>query len=440
MSKIFIAILFTILFLSKSYLPIHATSNNKFGIHILDETDIEDAANLVNSNGGDWGYVTIVIRKDEKDKKRWQDFFDKLREKRLIPIIRIATKQTKFFWEKPDLTDINSWVDFLNSLNWVVKNRYVIVGNETNHAKEWGGQVNPKEYAEYLYQFSKALKESNPDYIIMPAGFDASAPNDTKHMDQVDYIKAMINHKPNVFEYIEAWSSHSYPNPAFSGKPTDKGRGTITTYKWELEFLKSLGINKNLPVFITETGWAHDMGEGKNNYLSVEIVDKYIKESFNTIWNDPQIMAITPFILRYDDKPFDVFSWKNSKGEYYPFFKTVLEMPKVKGNPEQISRGEIQEHLLPPFFENEGKKYGLGIFKNTGQSIWEKRKYIDIKVEDRTINIFPVNPFRNILPYEVGMVLYSEEEGSVLGMQVSSIFDTIFEQLRNLSNHKKANQ
>ncbi|MCS7092708.1 MAG: glycoside hydrolase family 5 protein [Patescibacteria group bacterium] len=439
MSKIYIALIISLIFLLKIFVPVYAYHNNKFGIHILDENDIEDAANLVNSQGGDWGYVTIVIREDEKDQRRWQGFLDKLREKRLIPILRIASKQTNSHWEKPDLKKINDWVKFLNSLNWVIQNRYVIIGNEPNHAKEWGGQVNPKEYAEYLYQFSKALEESNQDYVVMPAGFDASAPNDAKHMDQADYIKAMIRHKPNVFDHIEAWSSHSYPNPGFSGEPTDKGRGTIVTYKWELDFLKSLGIKKDLPVFITETGWAHNMGENKNGYLSIETVNNYFEKSFSEIWNDPKILAITPFILRYDGQPFDVFSWKNKEGQYYPFFETIQKMPKVKGSPKQISKGQIIEKILPPFFENEGKKYGLGIFKNTGQSIWEKKKPTDIDVNGRTINILPANPFEDILPFEMGIVFYSEKEENVLGMQIPSIFDRIFEPIINFTREKANN-
>ena len=34
--------------------------NNRYGIHIADLNDISDVAPLVNSNGGDWGYVTLV--------------------------------------------------------------------------------------------------------------------------------------------------------------------------------------------------------------------------------------------------------------------------------------------------------------------------------------------------------------------------------------------
>ncbi|HVZ67767.1 MAG TPA: hypothetical protein VG917_05940, partial [Patescibacteria group bacterium] len=36
--------------------------NNIFGIHILFPTELDKAAKLVNTNGGDWGYVTIPIQ------------------------------------------------------------------------------------------------------------------------------------------------------------------------------------------------------------------------------------------------------------------------------------------------------------------------------------------------------------------------------------------
>src|SRR3989338_2024841 len=62
-------------------------------------------------------------------------------------------------------------------------------------------------------------------------------------------------------ETIQQWNtvlsglaSHSYPNPGFSGVPYGFGRGTVRTYQWELDLLKQLGV-KDMPVFITETGW-----------------------------------------------------------------------------------------------------------------------------------------------------------------------------------------
>jgi hypothetical protein len=38
--------------------------NNKFGIHLAqpEDSDIDRADELVNSNGGEWGYITLVIQ------------------------------------------------------------------------------------------------------------------------------------------------------------------------------------------------------------------------------------------------------------------------------------------------------------------------------------------------------------------------------------------
>ena len=108
LKKIILAIISLVLFTTSSRQtyaivdPLNAV-NNPFGIHILDENDLEDAAKLVNSSGGDWGYVTLVIRKDERNPKRWQEVFDRMRNLHLIPIVRIATRQMDDGWEKPNL-------------------------------------------------------------------------------------------------------------------------------------------------------------------------------------------------------------------------------------------------------------------------------------------------------------------------------------------------
>src|SRR3990167_8773925 len=138
---------FSYLFTSKTIAVYEPASvpNNRFGIHIIDPVDVEDASALVNSSSGDWGYVTLVITQTQRDTKRWQEVFDKARRLHLIPILRQATKPLGNIWEKTSPGDIDSWVNFFSSLNCVTKNRYIVIGNEHIHAKEWGGEINPEE-------------------------------------------------------------------------------------------------------------------------------------------------------------------------------------------------------------------------------------------------------------------------------------------------------
>jgi hypothetical protein len=397
--------------------------NNKFGIHIHDANDLIDASNLVNSSGGDWGYVTLVIRDDERNLAQWQEVFNKMRRMHLIPIVRIASRMGNANWQKADTDQTDDWIAFLKSLSWPTKNRYIIVGNEPNHATEWGGNVNPEEYSDYLLSFSKELKRASSDFFIMPAGLDASAPSDSEHMDEATYLERMIKKNPKLFDAIDGWSSHSYPNPGFAGSVDDTGRGSIRTYEWEMEYLKSLGVTKNLPVFITETGWVHNGdGEVSNIRRQGDMIDRYTK-AFTAIWNSPNIVAVTPFIMNYTNPPFDTFSWKKKDGTFYDFYYEIQKLSKVRGEPKQDNNGEIQTVLLPEVIEVEGKHFGIAYVKNTGQKIWKVGIAETVLVEDGTMEINSTNPLSDLEPGQIGPVLYRTLTNKKQSMQNSLEFD-----------------
>lgn len=347
--------------------------NNIFGIHIINETDLEDAAKLVNSNGGQWGYVTLVIREDERDKVRWQAAFDKMRELKLIPIVRIATKIKGQFWEEPKLEEAGAWAEFLNSLNWVVKARYIAVFNEPNHAKEWGGKINPEEYAQVLEEYSKALKAKSEDFFILPAGFDAAAPNSPETMDAELFWQRMYTRNPQIFRFIDGWNSHSYPK-GFTSPPASFGRATVKSFVWEIASLAKSGLPQNIPAFITETGWVHNENS-KNKVLGYDsqTIGKFFSEAFSQAWSDKRVKAVTPFILSYQNSPFDNFSWKKpDSNEYYPQFKFVQGLSKVKGNPEQVHENKLMGHDLPNKTVTDSHYVAKINFQNTGQSVWSE--------------------------------------------------------------------
>lgn len=381
--------------------------NNIFGAHIVNHSDLEDLSNVTNVNGGDWGYVTIVITEAQRDKDVWQKFMDDCRRLRLIPIIRVATKFTDGNWEIPKQTEIGNWVTFFNSLNWVIENRYVVIGNEPNHSKEWGGKINPAEYSSYLKAFSQRLKDSNSDYFVLPAGFDQDAPNGKNTMDQKRYIDLMIKETPDVFNFVDGWNSHSYPNPAFSGATTAKGRRSVRGYEWELQLLKSYGLEKSLPIFITETGWVRSK---KND--DQKVADN-LKYAYEEIWmKDKNVVTVTPFILNYTEEPFYNFSWKNKDGSYFPIYQEMQSVQKLKGKPIQKISGEIIFSFLNPLMLKNTEHNGFMLVKNKGQAIWtqsesnvisetdsEKTASYDVKVSNTKLS--PIEPFAT------GLVIYT---------------------------------
>src|SRR5258708_36114520 len=122
------------------------------GIHILSSTSQESspAASLVNSQGGDWGYVTFLIEDKDRNVDKWQNFFNDLRKRHLIPIVRLATHAEGNNWVRPKENEEKDWAQFLDQLNWPSKNRYVVIYNEPDHATEWGGSVDAIDYAQTL--------------------------------------------------------------------------------------------------------------------------------------------------------------------------------------------------------------------------------------------------------------------------------------------------
>src|SRR3989338_10550191 len=149
------------------------------------------AASLVNTNG-DWGYITFLIESKDRNENKWQEFFNDLRRRHLIPIVRLATKPVNEHWERPYEKEYEAVADFLDKLNWPVKNRYVTIYNEPNHGVEWGNSTDPASYARVLNSTIDALKKKSEAFFVMNAGFDASAPHQPpKYFDEALFLKEM---------------------------------------------------------------------------------------------------------------------------------------------------------------------------------------------------------------------------------------------------------
>ncbi|MCL4360719.1 glycoside hydrolase family 5 protein [Patescibacteria group bacterium] len=358
--------------------------NNRFGIHIADTNNIPEVPALVNSTGGDWGYVTLVIPDSDRNTEKWQKIFNILRRSHLIPIVRLATHSDGPVWIKPSDATLLDWVSFLGSLNWPTANRYVVVYNEPNHANEWGGQIDPEGYADILSIISKELKASSPDYFILPAGLDASAPSGGESMDEAAFLRRMVTAIPDIFSSIDGWTSHAYPNPEFSGSPYAEGRGTLTTYRWEEQYLHSLGLTRQLPVFITETGWVHDAGIQENlRYLTSDQIGRYLLYAAGAVWNDPSVVAVTPFVFSYQGEPFDHFSFKEVGGDaFYPQYYAYRSIPKVSGEPLQHERFDLREPILPPVLIADSVYTVTRTIANTGQSILDEKDGYSFSLTD----------------------------------------------------------
>lgn len=430
MKKLFLILPFLALFFPK--VTFAEEKINKFGIHILEPQDLPKAQELVNSNGGDWGWVTIVIREDDLNYQKWQDFMDQCRERHLVPIVRIATHIENSVWVSPKKEDKEKWFNFLNSLNWPARDQYVIFFNEPNHAKEWGGEVNPYQYAETFQEFALKFK-TNPNFKILNAGLDLAASNTKETMESLEFMEKMNQKIPGIFELLDGWVSHSYPNHGFIGKPWDSGKHSIRGYEWEINILKTkFNLSKDLPVFITETGWPKEEPKFKqvkkgSKIYQVKLPTKYhdpqttanfFKYAFENIWlKDPKIYAVTPFVLNYPGELFADFSWLKTDKDPYPQYEEVKKIPKFSWWPPQEEKIELISLVIPSFMPTNTTFNGKILLKNTGQwIIGEKEKEFSSQTQkDLSVSNLKLPENQKIYPNQTFTLDFTLKTGTQSG-------------------------
>lgn len=299
--------------------------NNRFGVHILFPDEIQNASRVINSRG-DWGYVTIPLQSGDRNLEKWQKFMSDAKTLHVIPIIRLANYAYTDFWLEPSLADVLDFANFLNTLDWPTKNRYVILFNEPNQAKEWGGRVDPSGYASLAWDAIDIFKSLSSEFFILNAGFDVSLPNSSDSMDAYSYLGLMENARPGIFQKFDAWNSHSYPNPNFTSGPLNKTRYGISSFEHELSFLQNNFSVYGKKVFVTETGW-------NQNVLPANLVADYFELAFKNIWNKDYIVAVTPFLLSANQGPFTKFSWMTNENKPNAIYQKISAMEKVNGMP-----------------------------------------------------------------------------------------------------------
>lgn len=381
--RLFAFLFFTLLFgwiLTGSVYAVEnpfSSFNNKFGIHILFPQELSAAADLVNSSGGDWGYVTIPIQSGDKDLEKWQNFMDSAKKLHIIPIIRLATEGDYFntkVWRKPNEDDILDFANFLNSLTWPVKNRYIVVYNEVNRADEWGGSVNADDYTKLLAYTVNVFKSKSQDFFIISAGLDNAAPNKLpQYENEYDFLNDMNEAVPGIFSQIDGISSHSYPNPAFSQPPTNISRNGVMSFDFERKLIKSFS-GRDVPVFITETGWS------TKAILDLTAAD-YYQRAFKTVWSDNGVVAVTPFLLRANGA-FEDFSFIAPDGSQTYQYRMVKSIPKVRGLPALVKNS-------PNLLQAQKKVLGLQTSR-VNINVAEASSYRDFSRNKETKKIFSV--------------------------------------------------
>ena len=303
-AAIFSCILF-FFFVSQSL--VWAVNSQVLGIHILHPGELDKFRQIYQDE--EWRFVTIPFTLDDlKKHQEWQDFFDQAYKLKVIPILRLSTRFDPELnaWIIPSRKNILEMAHFLSALDWHQNEKFIIVFNEVNHAAEWGGKIDPLLYGNILRFTSDWFHSEGKNYKILPAAMDLAANNSVNTREAFSYLQSLFNFDQQIFDKIDYWNSHSYPNPDFAASPKKTGQNSVRGFLYELNWLKSR-TGREFAVFITETGWA-------SSYLTNYHLDDYYLYSLNYIWSDVRVKAVTPFLMKGSPGPFASFSFFDAAG------------------------------------------------------------------------------------------------------------------------------
>lgn len=282
---------------------------NKRGVHLLlDDGSTKFPEDVWEQHivwagrlSGPGGYAVQLVRSDDLKPESWQRMIDLLEREGQIPIIRLATfKDEQNQWwtaptPDPDGRSFKSEADryrrFFDAINWRSETVLVTVANEVNRPDEWGGSPNPAAYARFLRDVEEALRRvTSVKVLVLNGALDAYAPSAsfgrTFAIDSELFMEGMKAEVPDIFDRLDGWASHAYPLGPFGEHPgrqvfkiddvrpnasprrqpppgiTNRG---VNGYEWELWKLDQLGVTRELPVYVTESGWRHSTSQAPDS-------------------------------------------------------------------------------------------------------------------------------------------------------------------------------
>lgn len=156
-------------------------------------------------------------------------------------------------------------------------------------------------------------------------GSSSCGNDDMAGITGLDYMNAMIDAIPNIFDKIDFLASHSYPADGIGygfNVPFDESIIGLEYYKKELDT-----IGRSLQVLVTETGWATNPPGGLPTCTEIQKAN-WTANAYNYVWhNDSRIMGIMPFMLQ-DSYWGDQLGYEyvNTNGNVAQVFSTVQQL------------------------------------------------------------------------------------------------------------------
>ena len=266
----------------------HNQPRNIFGIGLVSEGN-QEQWNYAASLAGEGGWVLLtfpgVDNTTTAPQQSWVDAVAGVQKLNLNPVVRLSPPWgASHYRAESDDADHHQYTTLAAAFHSVVaglplvdgQNLYVQVDNEPDLCYEWAcasAESQPLQFqtiaAEYAFFYSAvadSLHTIDPRIKVAPAPLAPGGavqcgccgqPNcgaDKGGITGLQFMQAMTSAVSDVWDKADFLASHSYPASGVGfgfNAPLDQAAPGLTYYDKELST-----IGKDIPVLITETGWA----------------------------------------------------------------------------------------------------------------------------------------------------------------------------------------
>jgi hypothetical protein len=310
--------------------PSRSTPNNIVGLNLArlhQPRYVWAAADVVNANGGAWGYVTVLLTNADRDDDladfQLQQLLDRCFESKLQPIVRVGTRfdANTGDWDRPTLDDPSLWRMLFERVRWPNRTVWIVPANEPNLGREWGGRVDVVSYARYLEHFLDVFADSDR-FRVVNGPLNLSNESKLPEMeDAFEFLGDLEATSPGLMARLPAWASNAY-------QVNGLGPGLRYTHRGYQAELDAIG--RDMPVLITETGVFRSRNQDDEA--------RFFSQAYRDWQADPRVIAATPLLWDPDLDDHWLFSFAadgtvvGSSATY----QRLRELPRVAGSPNVL--------------------------------------------------------------------------------------------------------
>jgi hypothetical protein len=296
----------------------------------------------------------------EKKQGEW-DFFradqivDEVEAKGLKLIVRLTDTPD---WALPDSEEAEDFIDappedyadfatYCGMLAERYKGRITAyqVWNEPNLSREWGNRPpNAAEYVELLKGCSNAIREADPEAIIISAGLAPTGTNDTTAMPDDLYLQAMYDN--DFQQYVDVVGMHApgYTSPHLSLEDArTQGIASWATFRHPEDLRRIMVANGDAAhqVALLEFGWTTDPREDSDYHwfaVTPEQQAQYMVDAYEYAaehWRPWVGLMSAIYIANPLWTPDDEQYWwaiTTAEGDTRPAFVALANMAKYCGD------------------------------------------------------------------------------------------------------------